>query len=123
MFRVESLAPQYQVMDPTDISPATVHVFFEQKGDDLINPDGRWWAGPSVYNLGSQDNATLTIFVPFTPDYWSNVYGKKGAEPFYTALGNIGWIGVTCGGQDFWGHGVELVGGRAKYVLLDFQVD
>ena len=67
-FKVESDAPQYEVIDTTDILPATIHLFFEQQGDDLVNPDGRWWAGASNYNLGSQDNETITFIVPLTPD-------------------------------------------------------
>ncbi len=89
----------------------------------LPDPNGRWWAGASVYNLGSQDNTTITFVVPLTPDQWSNVYGQRDPQAFYAALANIGWIGVTCGGQYFWGHGVALSGGSAKYILVDFQVD
>src|ERR1700758_5295089 len=39
-FRVDSEAPQYKVMDPADIAPATFHVFFEQKNDDLTTANG-----------------------------------------------------------------------------------
>jgi len=122
-FRVESDAPQYIVIDPTDIPPATVHLFFEQQGDDLVNPNGRWWAQPSNYDLGSQDNATITFTVPLTFDQWSNVDGQQDPQAFSAALGNIGWIGLTYGGQYFWGHGVALGGGSAKFILINFQVN
>jgi hypothetical protein len=123
-FRVDSAAPQYGVIDPNDILPATVHVFFEQQNDDLSNPNGRWWADPSGYDLGSHDNETITMIVPFDPSQWSNL-DDDAYDPaaFYAALGNVGWIGVTCGGQYFWGHGVALSGGAASYVLVDFHVD
>ncbi len=107
-FRIESNTPQYRVIDSADILPATVHLFFEQQNDDLAEPNGRWWASASRYTLGSQDNTTITFVVPLTPDQWSNVYGQRDPQSFYAALGNIGWIGVTCGGQYFWGHGVAL---------------
>ena len=123
VFRVESHAPVYWLADSADILPATVHVFFEQKNDDLINPDGRWWAQSSVYDLGSQDNTTITLILPLIPEQWSNVYGKHDAQSFYAALANVGWIGITCGGQNFWGHGVGLQSGTAKYVLVDFEVN
>ncbi len=122
-FRVESESPEYKVIDPNDILPATVHIFFEQKNDDLRNPNGRWWAGASGYNLGSQDNKTITFTVPLTPDRWSNVYGEYDSVAFYSALNNVGWIGWTCGGQYFWGHGVAISSGSAKLILIDFSVD
>jgi len=122
-FKVQSNAPQYDVLDPSDIPPATIHLFFEQQGDDLSNLDGRWWANASRYNLGSQDGQTLTIAVPLTPDQWTNVYGHSDPNAFYAALANVGWIGFTCGGQYFWGHGVALGGGSAKFILIDFRVD
>jgi hypothetical protein len=121
-FRVDSDSAQYEVIDPSDIPPATVHIFFEQKNDDLIDPDGRWWADPSQYNLGSNDNQTITTVVLFEPSLWSNVNGLKDAQSFYTALSNVGWIGMTCGGQYFWGHGVALDSGTASYILVDFNV-
>ena len=43
-------------------------------------------------------------------------------QSFYAALNNVGWIGVTCGGQYFWGHGITLGSGAANYILVDFQV-
>jgi hypothetical protein len=122
-FRVESDTPQYTVIDPSDILPATVHLFFEQQNDDLRNPNGRWWANANGYNLGSQDNATITFVVPLTPDQWSNVDGKLDPNAFYAALKNVGWIGLTCGGQYFWGHGVALNSGSAKLILINFYVN
>lgn len=123
-FRVDSAAPQYEVIDPNDILPPTVHIFFEQRNDDLSNHNGRWWADTSGYSLGSRDNQTITIIVPFDPSQWSNVYDDPYDAPaFYAALGNVGWIGVTCGGQYFWGHGVALTSGSASYVLVDFHVE
>lgn len=122
-FRIESNAPKYSVTDPTDHLPATVHLFFEQKGDDLRDPNGRWWATWSKYDLGSEDNATITFVIPLTPDQWSNVIGQRDATAFYAALANVGWIGITCGGQFFFGHGIAMDGGSAKYVLVDMTVN
>jgi hypothetical protein len=122
-FRVDSSEAQYVVLDPGDILPATFHLFIEQKGDDLSNPNGRWWAQTGGYNLGSHDNETITLSVPLTADQWTNVYGQYDAQEFPNALENIGWIGVTYGGQFFWGHGVATSAGSAKFVLVDFQVN
>lgn len=122
-FKVESTAAQYVVIDPTDKPPATVRLFFEQKADDLTNPNGRWWAQASMYDLGSQDGQTLTITVPLTSDQWGNVDGKFDAQAFAAALQNIGWVGMTFGGQYFAGHGVALSGGTAKYILVAYNVN
>lgn len=122
-FEIESDTPKYSVVDPTDHLPATVHLFFEQKGDDLRNPNGRWWATWSQYNFGSQDNSTITFVIPLTLDQWSNVIGERNATAFYAALANVGWIGITCGGQFFFGHGIAMDGGSAKYVLVDLSVN
>lgn len=121
-FKVESNAPQYVVVDPTDHPPATVRLFIEQQNDDLSNPNGRWWADASIYNLGSQDNQTITFNVPLTSDQWTNVDGQQDPQAFSAALENIGWVGMTFGGQFFAGHGVSLAGGSAKYILIDFRV-
>jgi len=122
-FKIESDQPKYFVMDTTDHLPATVHLFFQQKGDDLRNPNGRWWATWSQYDFGSQDNTTITFVIPLTQDQWSNVIGKRDATSFYAALANVGWIGITCGGKSFFGHGIALDGGSAKYVLVNLSVN
>lgn len=124
-FKVESYAAQYVVIDPSDHPPATFHLFFEQKNDNLVNPNGRWWADVSgdIYNFGSQDGQTLTYTVPLTPDLWGNVNGQFDAQAFSAALNNIGWVGITFGGQYFAGHGVAISSGYARYILIDFRVD
>ena len=121
-FKVESKAAQYVVLDPSDHLPATLRLFFEQRGDDLRDPNGRWWTYGKFYNLGSQDGDTITFMFPLTFDQWSNVYGQQDQGAFSAALANVGWVGFTCGGQYFAGHGVALSSGSAKFVLIDFYV-
>lgn len=122
-FKVESNAAQYTVLDPGDHLPATFHIFFEQKGDNLSSADGRWWADEGGYNLGSRDGQVEVISVPLTSDQWSNVYGKQDPQAFSAALANVGWFGVTFGGQDFWGHGVGVASGSAKFIMINYVVD
>ena len=122
-FKIESDAPQYKVLDPDDYPPATVRLFFEQRNDNLTDPNGRWWAGASIYDLGSQDGQTLTFTVPFTSDLWGNVDGQFDAQAFDAALKDVGWVGMTFGGQRFAGHGVAVSSGSAKYVLIDYRVN
>lgn len=126
-FKVESTDPVYACDDTTDPGPATVHLFFEQQNDgDLNAPDGRWWAASSEYTLGSQDGQTISYTIPFTPGYWSNVEGQQGIEypqAFAASLANIGWVGMTFGGQNEYGHGVHLTSGSAKYILINYQTN
>ncbi len=123
VFEVESDAPQYVVIDTTDHLPATCRLMIEQKNDNLADPNGRWWANASIYNLGSQDNQILSFTIPLTSNIWSNVNGQQDANAFAAALANIGWVGVTFGGQYFAGHGVAISGGTAKYVLINYSVE
>lgn len=123
VFEVESDAPQYVVIDTTDHPPATCRLMIEQKNDDLGDPNGRWWANASTYNLGSQDNQILTFTIPLTSAYWTNVVGQHDAVALAAALSNIGWVGMTFGGQYFAGHGVAISGGSAEYVLISYSVE
>jgi hypothetical protein len=122
-FQVQNDAAQYVVIDTTDHLPATFRLFFEQQNDNLSDPNGRWWAQASMYDLGSQDNQTLTISVPLTSDQWTNVVGQQDAQAFSQALENIGWVGLTFGGQYFAGHGVAISSGSAKYILIDYSIN
>lgn len=49
--------------------------------------------------------------------------GQHDAAAFSSALENIGWVGLTFGGQYFWGHGVALDNGSAKFILIDFRIE
>jgi hypothetical protein len=122
-FMVEDDAAQWVVIDTTDHLPATCRLMIEIQNDDLSDPNGRWWAQASMYDLGSEDNQTLTISIPLTSDQWTNVVGEHDAQAFTQALANIGWVGVTFGGQFFAGHGVAISSGSAKYVLINYTVD
>lgn len=122
-FRIDSESPQYVVLDTGDRPPATFRLFFEQRGDNGSNPNGRWWAGASRYDLGPHDGETQTISMPLASDHWTNVEGQTDPQAFSAALKNVGWFGVTFGGQSFAGHGVALSGGTAKYVLIDYRVN
>ncbi len=122
-FRVENNAAQYVVLDPTDHPPATFRLLIEQQNDNLSDLNGRWWAQASMYDLGSQDNQTLTISVPLTSDQWTNVGGEHDAQAFAQALQNVGWVGLTFGGQYFAGHGVAVSSGSAKFILIDYSID
>lgn len=132
-FEVESTNPVYYVLDPGDHPPATFHPFFMVRGYNLSSANDRWWGSISGFNmdgynsggydLGSRDNQVLVMSIPLTSDNWSNVYGKHDSTAFAAALANVGWFGLTFGGQFFWGHGVAMASGSAKFVLINYVVD
>jgi len=122
-FRVDNSSAQYVVIDKTDHLPATFRLLIERQNDNLSDPNGRWWSQASMYDLGSHDNQTLTISVPLTSDQWTNVVGQQDAQAFAQTLADIGWVGLTFGGQYFAGHGVAISSGNAKFVLIDYSVN
>ncbi len=122
IFKIVGTDPQFHVMDPADHPPATVHIFFEQVGDDLGSDYGRWWADTGGYDL-QLNGDVIAITVPLDPSVWSSVFGHRNDQAFQAALANVGWVGFTFGGQSFWGHGVGLADGAATFTLIDFRVD
>jgi hypothetical protein len=113
--------------DNTCTTPATVRLFLERRNDDFSQEFYRWWANPTGYDLQpTPGNVTLTV--PLAPDQWSSVYGKFGNSDdaslagFWDALANLDRVGMTFGGGCFFGHGVNVSGGSARFVLLEYTV-
>jgi hypothetical protein len=108
--------------DNTCNFPAGVHPYIERQNDDG-GEFYRWWANPIYYALAP---GSVTLAVPLTPDQWSSVFGKFGnydAESlagFQAALQNVGEVGMTFGGGCFFGHGVNVSGGTARFVLTGY---
>jgi hypothetical protein len=108
-------------------TPATVRLFLERRNDDLSQEFYRWWANPTVYDLQAT-SGDVTMTVPFTPDQWSSVYGKLGSQDattlagFQDALSNLGHVGMTFGGGCFFGHGVNISGGTARFALISYTI-
>jgi hypothetical protein len=56
------------------------------------------------------------------------VYGKSGDDDatalagFQDALGNLGRVGMTFGGGCFFGHGVNVSGGTARFALISYTI-
>ena len=113
--------------DNTCATPATVRLFLERKNDDFSQEFYRWWANPIGYELQATP-ADVTLTVPLTPDQWSSVYGKAGSYDaaalagFQDALRNLGHIGMTFGGGCFFGHGVNVSGGTARFALMSYTI-
>lgn len=124
-FRIDSSANAVYNgdVDPGAGNPATFHLFLERRGDDFMHEYYRWWAGDGGYVLGSKDNSVVTVEVPLTADAWTSVYGHHNSAEFVETLNNLGWVGMTFGGANYWGHGVNMLAGTATFTLLDFRVE
>ena len=85
----------------------------------------RWWSNPIAFELSA---GSATITVPLAPDQWSSVNGKVGNADagalagFQSALKAVSSLGLTFGGGCFFGHGVDVSGGTARFVLLKYEV-
>ena len=59
---------------------------------------------------------------------WTSVFGEKAnASPaatagFQQAMANIGNVGFSFGGGCFYGHGVRVRGGRARFAVTNYAV-
>jgi hypothetical protein len=104
--------------------PATVRLFFQRADDPgtLEAEFHRWWSvGSYVLSPGSG-----TLSVPMMPELWSSVLGRRGdssaaaTEGFNAALANLGHVGMTFGGGCFFGHGVNISSGTARFTVTSF---
>jgi hypothetical protein len=113
---------------PNNTSDFPAHVrFLLQRGMSLTSAaNDRWWSNPIALKL---EHGEFVLRVPLTPDQWSNVWGQKGdadattVAGFRVALDQIGRIGFTMGGGFFFGHGVRVKNGTAKFTLTGFEVE
>jgi len=100
-------------------SPAQVRPYFEASGG------ARWWANPTSYVLA---DGSATISVPLIPGMWSNVNGQMGdssqalIDQFYQDLPHATVMGLSFGGGCFFGHGVGVSNGSARFRLLGYSI-
>lgn len=96
--------------------PANLRFFF-QKG---LN--GRWWSNPVSYDCGPTTRGLL--IAPLQAASWSDVRGRMGDQAekaFRSAVKGADQIGFTFGGGSFFGHGVWISKGSAKFILKDYM--
>lgn len=128
-FQVTGIAPVFNAIlrDQTAaFPPPGFRLWFQRKGDDWSATIGggsyRWWS-TDRRNLADELGTVRAIQVPLTPDRWTNVIGRSGtADPggFAAALQNCGSVGMTFGGGNFAGHGVNLLSGSAVFDMRQF---
>ena len=104
----------------TCFSPATVRAFLQRADDDLYAASGRFWSNPIATILAP---GNFTMAIKLHPDQWTNVEGKHDQEGFEALLGKIGNVGITFGGGCFFGHGVNVEGGSARFVMSSFAIN
>jgi hypothetical protein len=115
----------------TCISPAKVRPYFAvSENDPRYNDTGRWWSNPIAFELDTlpaNANQTVTLTIPLTPDAWSDVNGEFGnlnantTSQFAATKLKVAELGLTFGGGCFFGHGVSVQGGTAKFELDSYQ--
>ena len=119
-------APRFNYASPdnTCVVPAKVRPFIWAHRDSPAEFD-RWWSNPIAYELAA---GSATITVSLSPDQWSSVNGKFGNADagaragFQSAIKAVSSLGLTFGGGCFFGHGVDVSGGTAKFVLSRYEV-
>jgi len=117
--------------DNTCDAPPSVRLFFQRKGDDMTASENnteyyRWWSVPAHYVL--YDGAAILKGDLTRPQDWTSVLGKRGdASPaatalFKAAINDLANVGVTFGGGCFYGHGVFVRQGYAKFNMTAFTI-
>jgi hypothetical protein len=119
-------------LEPGNICIYAAHVRFllQEQGDDLSGTNGkqyfRWWSTSIAYQLapGEADlSASLSDL-----DQWISVLGEKAnasaaaAAGFKQAMANLGNVGFAFGGGCFYGHGVRVSGGDARFAVTRYAV-
>ena len=106
--------------------PAEVTLMVQQVNDDFSHEFYRWFATfhPVPLKVG-----TFTVTVPLTFERWTSVGTgesftlEQRMAGFRTALSNLGHVGMVFGGGCFAGHGVDVSGGTAQFVLIDYKIE
>ena len=111
--------------------PANVRFLLQEKGDDLSGRNGkeyfRWWSRTVSYQLAP---GTVNLKALLTDlSQWMSVFGEKASESaaatdgFKQAITNLENVGFSFGGGCFFGHGVRMNGGGARFAVSNYAVN
>jgi hypothetical protein len=116
--------------DNNCVYPAHVRFLLQEMGDDLSGTNGkqyfRWWSNSVAYQLApgrANLSASLTDI-----SQWTSVFGEKAnasaaaTAGFKQAMANLGNVGFSFGGGCFYGHGVRVSGGGARFAVTGYAV-
>jgi len=116
--------------DNNCVYPAHVRFLLQEKGDDLSGANGkqyfRWWSNSVAYQL-APGSANLSASLTDTSQ-WTSVFGEKAnasaaaTAGFKQAMANLGNVGFSFGGGCFYGHGVRVSGGGARFAVNSYTV-
>jgi len=104
-------------------TPASARPIFFAWYDFVFLPTYEWWAHSGAYTLAQ---GSAAHYVPFTPDQWSDVNGQFANSDsdtlsgFDFSLSNLHGIGLSFGGGCYYGHGVSVLGGSARFEMTSF---
>jgi hypothetical protein len=122
-YSIRGSNPVWGVTDPSDVAPASITLFLWRSGDDLSCNGAlasyRMWF-PLRAQLKIGDNQIISA--KLDPTKWTNCYAKSDPAGFSAALTNALGLGFTFGGQNFYGHGVDLQSGSATFTINSFTV-
>ena len=102
-----------------DMPPASVRAILQRADDDLYGASNRFWSNPVSVVLAPGE---YTMTVELSPDQWTNVEGERSDSGFADMLKNMDNIGVTFGGGCFFGHGVSVSDGAARFTMTSFEL-
>jgi hypothetical protein len=115
----------------TCVNPARVRLLLQQKGDDLSGVRGkqyyRWWSINAAYEL-APGSTRLTAQVSDLSQ-WVSVGGERAdataaaTAGFWETMNNLGAVGFSFGGGCFYGHGVRVSGGGARFAVTSYKVE
>jgi hypothetical protein len=116
--------------DNNCVYPAHVRFLLQEKGDDLSGRNGkqyfRWWSNSIAYQLASGPAKLTTSLTDLSQ--WTSVFGEKAnanaaaTAGFKQAMANLGNVGFSFGGGCFYGHGVRVSGGGARFAVTSYVV-
>jgi hypothetical protein len=116
--------------DNTCLYPAHVRFLLQEKGDDLSGTNGkqyfRWWSNSVAYQL-APGSANLSASLADLSQ-WTSVFGEKATANsaatagFKQAIANLANVGFSFGGGCFYGHGVRVSGGGARFTVTSYAV-
>lgn len=89
-----------------------------------VTPAYRWWSNPEAVAL-TPGQAVLSV--PIDPYHWSDAEGRFGSDPiaaagFLGAMAHPAMVGMTFGSNCFYGHGVQIEDGSARFILTAFTI-
>ncbi len=100
--------------------PSAMRLYFESSDGN------RWWSTGDLWRVVLAPGGYV-LSVPLLPENWSETYGHWGGDPawapiFTADLKIVTVIGLSFGGGSFYGHGVAVEGGTARFRLVSYTV-